>query len=62
MGNTLKTLKVSLRDCRSAINYQCRVCTADSETADELDADPTKTMSGIGRVDLLKPPPRYKYF
>ena len=56
--------KEQLRACRSAISYQCRVCTADAETdlaAMEFDKDPTRSMSDIGLV--IKPDTnRNKYF
>lgn len=60
MGNTFQLARAQFRACRSALNYQCRVCTADSETEiDQLNDDPTRTMSNVG---LIKEPMRNKYF
>ena len=52
MGSTVsKVARAVVATVRSGARYQCKVCTADSETAGELDKDPTRTMSNIGLVE-----------
>lgn len=50
MGSAMSKARVIIYSIKSGVRYQCQVCTADYETADALDKDPTRTMSDIGKV------------